>query len=229
MEIRILHLIEGAKQARGLTVIIDVFRAFTTECYVIHNGANAIYPVGDIRIAYELKRQHQDYVLMGERGGIIQPGFDFGNSPAQIEDVDFTGKTVVHTTSAGTQGIANAVRADEVITGSFVNAAAVVRYIQQRNPRVVSLVAMGIAGVNESAEDTLMATYAKMLLEGAVPDDKVFIDRLRRSDGAQKFFDPGKSWAPERDFELCTSFNRFDFVLKAHIENGHTSVRRFDV
>ena len=28
MEIRILELIEGAKQAKGLTVIIDVLRAF---------------------------------------------------------------------------------------------------------------------------------------------------------------------------------------------------------
>jgi len=30
MEIKILHLINGAKQARGLTVIIDVFRVFFT-------------------------------------------------------------------------------------------------------------------------------------------------------------------------------------------------------
>ena len=31
--INILHLIEGAKPAKGLTVIIDVFRAFSLECY----------------------------------------------------------------------------------------------------------------------------------------------------------------------------------------------------
>ena len=34
MEIRILELIEGAKKAEGLTVIIDVFRAFSLECYL---------------------------------------------------------------------------------------------------------------------------------------------------------------------------------------------------
>ncbi len=32
--INILHLIEGAKQAKGLMVIIDVFRAFSLECYL---------------------------------------------------------------------------------------------------------------------------------------------------------------------------------------------------
>ena len=33
-EIRILQQLEGAAQARGLAVIIDVFRAFTVEGFV---------------------------------------------------------------------------------------------------------------------------------------------------------------------------------------------------
>ena len=45
MHIEVLDLIEGAKQARGLTVIIDVFRAFSTACYVVQNGAREIIPV----------------------------------------------------------------------------------------------------------------------------------------------------------------------------------------
>ena len=40
MEIRILELIEGAKKAEGLTVIIDVFRAFSLECYLYARGAD---------------------------------------------------------------------------------------------------------------------------------------------------------------------------------------------
>jgi 2-phosphosulfolactate phosphatase len=44
MHIDILDLIEGAKQAQGLTVIIDVFRAFSTACYVVRNGARQIIP-----------------------------------------------------------------------------------------------------------------------------------------------------------------------------------------
>ena len=47
MQIEILHLIEGAKQAHGLVVIIDVFRAFSTACYAVRNGAAEIIPVGD--------------------------------------------------------------------------------------------------------------------------------------------------------------------------------------
>ncbi len=46
MNIRILELIEGAKAARGLTVIIDVFRAMTVEAYVIQNSAAGGYQCG---------------------------------------------------------------------------------------------------------------------------------------------------------------------------------------
>ena len=38
MDIQILHLIEGARAARGTAVVIDVFRAFTVEAYLAKNG-----------------------------------------------------------------------------------------------------------------------------------------------------------------------------------------------
>ena len=44
MNIRILQLIEGARQARGLTVVIDVFRAYSLEAYLLHRGAEKIIP-----------------------------------------------------------------------------------------------------------------------------------------------------------------------------------------
>ena len=67
---------------------------------------------------------------------------------------DLKGKTIVHTTSSGTQGIANAKNADEIITGSFVNAGAIVKYIQQKQPKTVSLVCMGYACEYPTDEDT---------------------------------------------------------------------------
>lgn len=220
MTIKILELISGAKGATGLTVIIDVFRAFTTECYVFNNGAEKIFPVGDIDLAYRLKNENPDYVLMGERGGVIQPGFDYGNSPTIIENVDFIGKTVVHTTSAGTQGIANATGADEIITGSFVNAGALVNYIRRKAPEHVSLVAMGHAGIRPTDEDTLLAMYLKNELENEPNDFGNIVTHLRNYESAQKFFDPEMDWAPERDFELCMNLNRFDFVLRAEAVVG---------
>ena len=54
-EVKILHLIEGAKMAEGLTVIIDVFRAFSVEAYLFAHGADKIFPVADIELAYRYK------------------------------------------------------------------------------------------------------------------------------------------------------------------------------
>ena len=130
MSIKIFQLIEGAKQATGLAVIIDVFRAFTVEAYLVNNGVQKLIPVGNKQIAYDYKEKHKDCILIGERRGIMLEGFDYGNSPTQIEKIDFSGKTVVHTTSSGTQGIANTQNAKEILTGSLVNAKAIAEYIK---------------------------------------------------------------------------------------------------
>jgi 2-phosphosulfolactate phosphatase len=219
MNITILQLIEGAKQARGLTVVIDVFRAFSTACYVMASGAERIIPVGDIEIAYRLKREHPEYVLMGERGGVVQPGFDYGNSPTHADQADFTGKTVVHTTSAGTQGIVNATLADEIITGSFVNAGAIVDYIRRRNPEQVSLVCMGLGGKEPADEDTRCAEYLKNALEGKPNDFPGIVRYLRDESRTGNFLDlqgdVAAVSAPPEDFDRCLSLDRFDMVLRA--------------
>jgi len=108
MKIDILQLVKGAREARGLTVVIDVFRAFSVACYVAGKGARRIISVGGIETAFRLKTEHPDYLLIGERNERMVEGFDYGNSPSQVERIDFKEKTVVQTTSAGTQGLVNA-------------------------------------------------------------------------------------------------------------------------
>ncbi|MCD8036247.1 MAG: 2-phosphosulfolactate phosphatase [Clostridiales bacterium] len=215
MDINILQLIDGAKQARGLTVVIDVFRAFTTACFIMNNGAEAIYPVGRVEEAFELKKRLKNPVLVGERNEVIVPGFDYGNSPANIEHVDFTGKNVIHTTSAGTQGIVNAVNADEIITAAFVNVHAVVRYIKAVNPDTVSIVCMGKAALAPAEEDTWCAEYIRALLLGEDYDLEDKLKRLRNLEGKRFFRPDNQEQCPERDFYLATEVGRFDFILRA--------------
>lgn len=217
MKIRILETIEGAKQAEGFTVIIDVFRAFSLEPYLFARGAKEIYAVGKKETALSFRKDHPDYILIGERGGRILPGFDYGNSPSQTEKQDFTGRTVVHTTSAGTQGLVNASGADEIVTGSLVNARAVAEYIRMKNPAVVSLVGMGLGGRESAPEDLLCARYIRGILTG----EELKMDRelaeLRKSPTVDRFFDPKMSEIfPTPDYRMCTDVDRFDFVLAVH-------------
>ena len=76
MDIRILQLIDGAKEAVGLTVIIDVFRAFSLECYLYNKGAECIIPIGNIAetIPFFLKKVMnvmEVSVPYNENGGVL--------------------------------------------------------------------------------------------------------------------------------------------------------------
>jgi 2-phosphosulfolactate phosphatase len=229
MEIQILQLLEGAREAAGLTVIIDVFRAFSTACYVFGEGAEKILPVGNIEMAYRLKEQNPGYLLMGERNEMKPHGFDFGNSPAQVLGAPLKGKTVIHTTSSGTQGIEAAAHAPDIITGSFVNADAIVHYIRWRKPKMVSLVCMGYACELPTDEDTLCAEYLHNQLKGLPCDFPQMAEIIRKGSG-RRFFDSGKQeWAPKEDFDLCLALNRFHFVLKAEKEGNLIFLRKIDM
>lgn len=228
MNVQILQMIEGAKQARGLTVIIDVFRAFSVECYAFSRGAKTILPVGSIDEAFRLKEKYPDALLVGEREGRKCEGFDCGNSPSQLEDFDVQGRMIIHTTSAGTQGIANAVHAEEMLAASLVNARATAEYIRMRSPETVSIVCMGLGGKSETEEDTLCAEYISALLRGEEPDISAEIADLANTSG-KKFFDPANAEVfPQKDFEMSTQLDRFPFALKVVRGNG-VHVERIDV
>jgi 2-phosphosulfolactate phosphatase len=214
MEIRRLSTVSGARKARGLAVIIDVFRAFTTAAHVMANGAERIVPVLTVEESFELKKRHPDWVQIGERGGVRVEGFDYGNSPYEASLADFTGRTVIQTTGAGTQGVVSASGADEIVLGSFVMAGAIARYIRMVEPEVVSLVAMGNVGVEPNEEDESCAEYLEWSLEGGRPDFEALRERIRVSPSGAKFFDPSRPQFREEDFRLALELDRFDFVLR---------------
>jgi 2-phosphosulfolactate phosphatase len=215
MRIDILQLVDGARLARGLTVIIDVFRAFSLACYLFDKGAEKIIPVDKAEQAFTLKEAHPDYILIGERNNRKIPGFDFGNSPFQTKHFDFMGKTVVHSTSAGTLGLIHATHADEVITGSFVNASAVIQYIRARNPDVVSLVCMGYAARYPVEEDTFCAEYIRSGIKGETYDFNNIIDIIRNTSGKRFFVPENQEFSPKEDFFYCMNLDCFNFILQA--------------
>ena len=228
MMINLLYLLDGAKKAEGLTVVIDVLRAFSLEAYLFDKGITDLMPVGDLEESERCKAMYPDSVSFGERHGIQLPGFDYGNSPFFAKDADLNGRKVIHTTSAGTQGIVNAVNADEILTASFVNAAAVARYISNKWPNIVSIVCMGLEGKTRSVEDDLCGEYIKSLLMGAPMDQNKIIDNILKSPIADRFRDQNnRNSLPEEDLMMCLDFNRFDYVLKVERRaDGFNHVRR---
>lgn len=215
MKIKIVDFVEGARKAEGAVIVIDVFRAFSVACYAFAGGASKIIPVGAISEARRMKKEMPDCILIGERGGKMVDGFNFGNSPTEIQNVDFYGKTLVHTTHAGTQGLVNAIHGDAVLTGAFVNASATARYVQSLSPEVVTLVRMGWEAKECSDEDDLCAAYLQSLLMNTPFNIEEIRKTLRKSPFSERFFDPEKPWSPPTDFDLCLDVNRFDFAIQA--------------
>lgn len=220
MKVEILEFVNGARNAKGVTVIIDVFRAFSVACYAVDAGAVRIIATSEVSEAFELKKKYKNSVLVGERDEKKIEGFDFGNSPTEIIKEDLSGKTVIHTTTAGTQGLINAVNSDSIITGSLVNTGAIVRYIKSIDPDHVSLVAMGYRATNSAEEDLLCAEMIATELKNERFIHETRIANLQYTSG-KRFFNPVNiDFSPPTDFFLCTMINKFDFVLKA--------IRRFD-
>ena len=215
MQVKIDRLIEGARRAEGVVVIIDVFRAFTLECWMYSFGAKLIRPIGKVEDVFALREHFPGCVLVGERKGKKLEGFDYGNSPSTMPPEAVRDRVVLHTTSAGTQGIIAAEKASEILTGSLVNAAAAAKYIAKKAPEKVTLVAMGTGGLVAAEEDELCAEYLKSLLEGKPMEDiRERADALRFTAGA-KFFDPAmREIFPRGDFAASTDVDRFPFVLR---------------
>lgn len=218
-EIKILQLLDGAKMAEGLTVVIDVFRCFTFEAFALNSMAKHIYISDDIDKCLQLKSDNNDYIIAGERDGVTLQGFDLGNSPAElIMNFDVEDKTIIHSTSSGVRGIVNAKGASEILGGSFVTAKAIAKYILDKNPKKVSLVCMGWSCVRPTDEDTVCAEYIKSLLIGEEMDLSEKLPSFKDGCGKHFFDNKDKKSFPMPDFFMCLMPNIFDFVLKAEYD-----------
>lgn len=218
MKIKIISSYKNAHKAEGLTIVIDVLRAFTTCCFAFANGAKTIIPVSDTDAAYKLIRDNPQFVSIGERKGLKLPGFTYGNSPAEIENVDLKDKTVILTTSAGTQGIVNAVNSDLVITGAFVNVQAVINYIRQQKPQVVSFVVTD--NRYEDNEDFMYARFVESHIKAKPLNFESIKKHLISHPIAEGFLRKPVTEYSQRDFYLSLELNRFNFIVAAKKRKG---------
>jgi len=143
-----LHNLENS-----IVVVIDIFRATSSICYGIENGADAIIPVSKVE---ECAAYHgTGHLLAAERDGEVVEGFDFGNSPFAYTPEKVAGKTIVLTTTNGTHAIQLSRSAKRVVIGSFLNLNALSQWLRDEHENII-LVCAGWKN-NFNLEDTVFA------------------------------------------------------------------------
>ena len=113
-------------------VVVDLLRASTTIAVALANGARAVLPAGSteeaLRISQHLERDQT--LLAGERKSVRIEGFALGNSPLEFTPEAVGGKTVVLTTTNGTQALVAAQGAKEIVVAAAVNYGVVIQHLR---------------------------------------------------------------------------------------------------
>ena len=214
-----------AKGVEGVVVVIDVLRAFTVAALALDAGATAIRCVATIDDALAFRDANAGTLAMGERDGRPVPGFDLANSPSGLQRVEVRGRTLVHRTTAGTQGlVAAAPSASELYAASFVCAGATARAIRLLDPAEVTFVATGV-DYRDGDEDIACAEYIAALLGDSSVAAGPYLDRVAASDAAQPFL-KGDADFPEADLALAVRLDAVDFALRADVGSGVPVLRR---
>src|SRR6266498_2615130 len=223
MKFRYVNL-EDCHTVKGVVIVIDVLRAFSTAAHAFSRGAKEILLVSTVEEALSLKPQIPNAKVMGEVGGLPPEGFDFGNSPTLISNEDLSGITLIQRTGAGTQGAVRSQNADLMLACSFVVADATVKFVTKRRTAEVTFV---ITGTSHSAgdEDLACAEYLEELLKGDRPDPKPFVQRVYESRDALQHLDPAQTGFPLSDLDYCTQMDKFDFAMPITREDGRLIMR----
>ena len=221
MRIERLSCLPGAEAARGVAVIIDVFRAFTCAPLLIRLEARALLLEADITRCLSLSG---DAVLIGERNEEPIEGFDLPNSPFLILRAGpacFEGRRVVLRTTSGVAGALIALgHADEVLLASFINARATAAYLRARGVSHLSLVAMGTHGETPAPEDERCGDYIESLLSCGTYDHIAATAEILASDSARRFFAADKPYLPAADPAICLQRDLFQHAIRAEAEDG---------
>ena len=192
---------EAASAPTG--IVVDVIRATSTIAQALSSGYRRVLCVAEIEQARALRAELSDSVVGGERDAVRIDGFDVGASPREF--LEPRAETLILSTTNGTRTIVTAAeRCDEVLIGSLLNLAAVVRAATERGEDV-AVICAGYKGAF-AFDDAYCAGRLVQALEGERTDAAVAAALL-----ADAFPDPldginARTYGPpglEEDIAFC--------------------------
>lgn len=214
-----LNRLQDRPHVADTVVVVDVLRSFTTMAVALANGARAIYPVEGVAAAQQLATRLGHPVTVGSVGGGDPiPGFDYGNSPAQLRDVDLTGRDVVMSTAAGVRALQKFRRARRLYAASLVCARATAEAIRMEEADEVCFIITGEWIDRDGDEDIACADYIEALLRGESADPERYGERVRASSFGKRFMSGAWKNLPADDLDLASHADRYEFSMPVRSE-----------
>lgn len=208
-----------------VTIVIDVFRAFTTTSYVLAGDPVSYLITTKSAIVSRLASAVQNPLLIGKPEIGARLAYDIPNSPTRVTEITLSGRPVLHRTEAGARGILLAKEADMVLVAGFVNADATVEYLRKLGTLQITLAPMGHEATRPSLEDHLCALYIAALINNKKIEIKKYFPALRRGSG--KYFFSRDQWQyPQEDFKRCLETGRYNFAIRAVIKDDYALLTR---
>ncbi|HKW70136.1 MAG TPA: 2-phosphosulfolactate phosphatase [Candidatus Dormibacteraeota bacterium] len=216
----IIHAIgiEGARQARGVVVVIDVLRSFTVSAYALAGGARDCRLVRTVAEARELAAQTPGAVVCAEEDALPVDGIPISNSPSKIRETDLENRVLIQRSTAGTQ-VASAVQSDAIYASSLVVSRATVQACLLRTPETLTLVASA-----DHPEDHACARYIEGIIRGEQPDLERLLLPLRKSERYRRAMSGSWPGFPPSDVDLSLAVDRFDFAMPVRREAGYMRI-----
>lgn len=154
-------LIQLHDVTESVVVVIDILRATSSICVAFHHGVKSIVPVSGIDESRAYREK--GFLIGAERNGEMLEGFDLGNSPFSYMDPVVRGRDVALSTTNGTQAIAAAKGAWQLVAGSFLNLDVLCGWLAAQDRSVLLLCSGWKNSFN--LEDTLFAGAVAEKLE----------------------------------------------------------------
>jgi 2-phosphosulfolactate phosphatase len=158
-------LFDAEAHRNTIVVVIDILRASSAICTAFANGATSIIPVSGVEEAKEYKSK--GFLVAAERDGFVLDFADFGNSPFNFTRNKVEGKTIVYSTTNGTQLLNLTVSSYLTVVGSFLNIGALTDWLIKQDRDVLLLCAGWKNKFN--IEDTVCAgAFAETIMSSSL-------------------------------------------------------------
>src|SRR5437762_13600947 len=100
--------IDGARQARGTVVVIDVLRSFTVSAYALAGGARECRLVRTVAEARALAARTPGSLLCAREDALPAAASPISNSPTAIRDAALHARVLIQRSTAGPRALAAA-------------------------------------------------------------------------------------------------------------------------